>query len=196
MILVVGLGNPGERYADTRHNVGFMVVDLLAKAAGISIWKEEHNALTATFMTGGEKIMLAKPQTFMNLSGEAVGALARYYKVVPEDIIVIYDDMDLPIGKLRIRAKGSDGGHKGMKSIISHLGTNKFPRVRVGVGRPDKGWTVINHVLAVPRGEEATAFEQGIAAAAEAVRGIWELGLDVAMNRFNPRHKKKEEADK
>lgn len=192
MIVIVGLGNPGREYDKTRHNAGFMVVDRLAAEVGISVWKEEHRAKTATFNAAGKKIMLVKPQTFMNLSGEAVGPLLRYYKVKPADMVVIYDDMDLPIGKLRIRTKGSDGGHNGMKSLIAHVGTKDFPRVRVGVGRPSAGWTVVNHVLAKPQAEDAKAFEDGIDAAAAAVRGIWELGLDLAMNRFNPRHKAKE----
>jgi len=191
--MVVGLGNPGSEYAQSRHNAGFMAVDTIAERHGVTRWKEEQRALTATYLHAGEKIMLVKPQTFMNLSGEAVGPLARYYRIDPADVYVIYDDMDLPVGQLRIRVKGSDGGHNGMKSVIAHLGTKDYPRLRVGVGRPAPGWSVIDHVLAMPREEDAAAFQEGIAAAAAAVDAIAELGLDVAMNRCNPRHHGKAE---
>lgn len=188
MIMVVGLGNPGSQYERSRHNVGFMTVDRIADRHGVTVWKEERKALTATYMHAGEKIMLVKPQTFMNLSGEAVGSLAHYYRVDPADVYVIYDDMDLLVGQLRIRVKGSDGGHNGMKSVIAHLGTKDYPRLRVGVGRPAPGWSVVDHVLAMPQDDEARDFADGIAAAAAAVDAIVELGLDVAMNRCNPRH--------
>lgn len=187
-MMVVGLGNPGSRYETSRHNAGFMAIDCIAERHGVTRWKEEQHALTATYVYAGVKIMLVKPQTFMNLSGEAVGPLARYYRIDPADIYVIYDDMDLPTGQLRMRVKGSDGGHNGMKSIISHLGTKEYPRLRVGVGRPAPGWTVVNHVLASPAEDEVAAFRKGIEAAAKAVDVIAQEGFDVAMNRCNPRH--------
>ena len=140
MQLIVGLGNPGTKYAGTRHNAGFMAVTAIAEKYGVTRWKEEHQAHTATINVDGEKVMLVMPQTFMNLSGDAVGPLMRYYKLSPADVIVIYDDMDLPVGQLRLRVKGSAGGHNGMKSVIAHLGTDQFPHVRIGIGRPQPGW--------------------------------------------------------
>lgn len=189
MKLIVGLGNPGTEYEKTRHNVGFMAVDLLAEKLGAVTWKEEHKAQTAAVRIDGEKCLLVRPQTFMNLSGDAVGKLAAYYKVEPQDIIVVYDDMDLPVGVLRIRTRGSAGGHNGMKSVIAALGTQEFPHVRVGVGRPAAGWTVIAHVLAAPQGEEWQAMQEGVQKAAEAALAIAELGVDLAMNRLNPQRR-------
>ncbi|MCI5837189.1 MAG: aminoacyl-tRNA hydrolase [Veillonellaceae bacterium] len=186
MKLIVGLGNPGDKYERTRHNVGFLAVDGLAAELGVYRWREEHAALTASVTIAGEKALLVKPQTFMNLSGDAVGALSRYYKVAPADIIVIYDDMDLPVGRLRIRAKGSAGGHNGMKSVIAHLGTNVFPHVRIGIGRPQLGRTVIEHVLLPPLPTEQAAVTEAIAAAGKVAIAICRDGLDLAMNRFNP----------
>lgn len=136
MKIIVGLGNPGNEYAKTRHNVGFMLVDALAEHLNINLWKDKFNAQIAEGRIGTEKILLVKPQTYMNNSGEAVGPLMRWYKVTPEDIIVAHDDMDIPAGTIRIRKKGSSGGHNGIKSLIAHLGSENFPRVRLGVGRP------------------------------------------------------------
>ena len=135
MKMIVGLGNPGAEYAQTRHNVGFMLVDKLASDLKVDVTKKKFNALMAECQIKGEKIILVKPQTYMNLSGDAVGPLARWYKINPSDIMVIYDDMDLPLGKLRIRPFGGTGGHNGMKSLIAALGTEKFPRMRIGIGR-------------------------------------------------------------
>lgn len=189
MKLIVGLGNPGSEYEKTKHNIGFMVVDAIAKEVTHTPWKEEQKALVCTFTVDGEKIMLVKPQTFMNVSGESVGPLMRYYKVKPEDVYCVYDDMDLPVGKLRIRINGSAGGHNGIKSLISHLGTENFPRFRVGIGRPLPQWTVIDHVLAPFPKEQEEAVVKGIEQTKKAILGALELGLDKAMNRFNPKRR-------
>ena len=174
-------------YERTRHNVGFMALDWLADKMGVAAWKEEHKAKTAVVLIGGEKCLLVQPQTFMNLSGEAVGKLASYYKLEPQDIIIIYDDMDLPVGVLRIRKRGSAGGHNGVKSIITVLGTQEFPHIRVGIGRPMENRTVISHVLEAPKGDEWQTLQEGVQKAAEAALAVVELGIDLAMNRFNPK---------
>ena len=134
MFLIAGLGNPGKEYENTRHNAGFMVLDALADKLGADISEKKHKALCGKAVIGGQKLILLKPQTYMNSSGESIRAAADYYKVDPEDILVVYDDISLAPGQLRIRAEGSAGGHNGIKSIIAHLGTQEFPRVRVGVG--------------------------------------------------------------
>lgn len=145
--MVVGLGNPGAQYHETKHNIGFMVVDKWAKNEGVTFNKTKHQALFAELFINGEKIILVKPQTYMNLSGQAVKPLMDYFDCDIEDVVVVYDDMDLPIGKIRLRQKGSAGGHNGIKSLISSLGTQDFQRIRVGVGRPLEFETVIDHVL-------------------------------------------------
>lgn len=187
MKLVVGLGNPGARYEKTKHNVGFMVVDKICDEVEVTPWKDQFNGQVCTFTAKGEKIMLVKPQTFMNVSGECVGPLMRYYKIEPQDVFCIYDDMDLPVGKIRIRTHGSSGGHNGIKSLISHLGTEEFPRFRIGIGRPLPQRTVVDHVLAPFPEEQHDAVEMGIKDMAKAVLGCINLGLEVGMNRYNPR---------
>ncbi len=187
MKLIVGLGNPGTRYEKTKHNVGFMVIDKIAEDVEHTPWKDQFNGQVSTCTIKGEKIMLVKPQTFMNVSGECVGPLMRYYKIEPQDVYCIYDDMDLPVGKIRIRTHGSSGGHNGIKSLISHLGTEEFPRFRVGIGRPLPQRTVVDHVLAPFLEEQQEAVEKGIKDMAKAVLGCINLGLEVGMNRFNPR---------
>ena len=147
MKLVVGLGNPGKQYETTKHNIGFMVIDAIADSVSHTPWKEEQRAEVCSITVDGEKVLLVKPQTFMNASGESVGPLMRYYKIDPSDVYCIYDDMDLPVGKLRIRPNGSSGGHNGIKSIIAETGTQEFDRIKIGIGRPQKGMTVVNHVL-------------------------------------------------
>lgn len=189
MKLIVGLGNPGTEYAKTKHNIGFIVVDAIADAMPHTPWKEEQKALVCTATYEGEKIMLVKPQTFMNSSGESVGPLMRYYKIDPTDVYVIYDDMDLPVGKLRLRPSGSAGGHNGMKSLIAHIGTDGFPHFRFGIGRPLPKWTVIDHVLAPFPEEQHEAIAKGIEAMQKAVLGTVKLGIDTAMNRFNPKRR-------
>ncbi|MGC9523067.1 MAG: aminoacyl-tRNA hydrolase [Anaerolineae bacterium] len=135
-ILVAGLGNPGPRYSHNRHNIGFQAVEAVAEANHLDFRRTEHHAETAHTSIAGQRLILAKPQTWMNDSGKAVGALSRFYKIPPEDILVVYDDLDIPLGTLRFRSDGSSGGHRGVESIIRHLGTDAFPRLRIGIGRP------------------------------------------------------------
>ena len=185
MYIIVGLGNPGLRYHHTRHNAGFEAVDMVAKTFNIGIRKKEKRALTGAGTIAGERVLLVKPQTFMNNSGEAVGPLASYYGVDPDHVIVISDDVMQDCGGIRIRAKGSAGGHNGLKSIISHLGTEAFPRIRIGVGRLPVGVDMVAHVLGKLRGED----KKRLAAAVADVPGIIELlvtgNLERAMNDYN-----------
>ena len=188
MKMIVGLGNPGREYEHTRHNVGFDVISALAEKLEISagMWKAEHRAHTARGMIGSEKVILVKPQTFMNLSGEAVRELNDYYKLGGvSDIIVISDDVAIPTGNIRIRMKGSSGGHNGLKNIILHMGSEDFVRVRVGVG--DSGGDMVGHVLGHFSSEDAKKMSDAYKKAADAVCCIVTDGADVAMNRFNTR---------
>ena len=189
MKLVVGLGNPGKQYEKTKHNIGFMVVDAIADSVPHTPWREEQRAEVCSITVAGEKVLLVKPQTFMNVSGESVGPLMRYYKIDPSDVYCIYDDMDLPVGKLRIRPNGSSGGHNGIKSLISHLGTENFPRFRVGIGRPLPQCTVIDHVLAPFSEESQEKVQKGIKDTVKAVLGTLEVGIDKGMNQFNPKRR-------
>ena len=189
MKLVVGLGNPGKQYEATKHNIGFMVIDAIADSASHTPWREEQKAEVCSINVAGEKVLLVKPQTFMNASGESVGPLMRYYKIDPSDVYCIYDDMDLPVGKLRIRPNGSSGGHTGIKSLISHIGTENFPRFRVGIGRPLPQWTVIDHVLAPFSEENQEKVQKGIKDTVKAVLGTLEVGIDKGMNQFNPKRR-------
>lgn len=187
MYLIAGLGNPGKKYEGTRHNAGFSTIDVLAGKLGIGVNENRHKGLCGKGMIGGEKVVLLKPQTFMNLSGESLRAVSDFYKIEPENIIVIYDDIDLAVGHLRVRAKGSAGGHNGIKSIIAHLGTQEFPRVRVGVGaKPDK-MDLADYVLGHFAQVEKPVMEDAFEAAAQAAIAIVEDGIDTAMNRFNGR---------
>ena len=184
--IVVGLGNPGPKYDWTRHNVGFLVVDELADRANIPVQRVKYKALTNTTKLGGKSVLLMKPVTYMNLSGEAVGQAARFYKVPPERVLVISDDVSLPQGKLRIRRSGSAGGHNGLKNIIAHLGTDQFPRVKVGVGnkpRPDSDMAA--WVLGKFTGPDREAMETDVKKAADAVTCLIEQGADKAMAQFN-----------
>ena len=138
--LIAGLGNPGAEYAKTKHNAGFLLVDALAEKLGTDAWRERYDALVLDARMGGEKVLLVKPLTYMNESGRAIGPLLDWYKLGPEDLIVAHDDMDLPVGTIRIRKKGSAGGHNGIKSILAHVGDEHFVRVRIGIGRPLPGW--------------------------------------------------------
>lgn len=184
--LVVFLGNPGSKYDRTRHNVGFMCADCCEKAEGVSINRARFKALTAQITLGQEGVLLMKPQTYMNLSGEAVGQAAKFYKVPAQRVIVVSDDVSLPVGKLRIRSKGSAGGHNGLKSIISHLGADAFPRVRIGVGQPPHPeYDMADWVLGSFQGKDAEAVDQAVKRAWEAVKSIICDGTDKAMNRFN-----------
>ena len=190
MKIIVGLGNPGSEYERTRHNTGFMVVDRLASKHNIEIKKEKSKALFGTGEINGEKVMIVKPQTFMNLSGESIRPLADYYKVDPEDILIVYDDISLAPGQLRIRAKGSAGGHNGIKSIIAHLGTQEFPRVKVGVGEKPSRMDLADYVLGHFSKEERATMDDAVKEAADAVCEIVNVGIAQAMNDHN---RKKEE---
>lgn len=192
MKLIVGLGNPGRHYANNRHNVGFKCIDLFAREHGISLTQRGARGKLGTGEVAGTRIMLAKPQTFMNLSGEAVAALVRRYKLSPEDILVIYDDLDLPLGKIRIREKGSSGGHKGLKSIISHLGTQDFPRIRIGIaplesaaGNPPEKVDAVEHVLSDFTEAEKTVMREVYPKVAAAIQRILTEGIAAAMNKYN-----------
>ena len=184
--IVVGLGNPGPKYDWTRHNVGFLVVDELADRANIPVQRVKYKALTNTTKLGGKSVLLMKPVTYMNLSGEAVGQAARFYKVPPERILVISDDVSLPQGKLRIRRSGSAGGHNGLKNIILQLGGDGFPRVKVGVGgKPHPDYDMADWVLSKFTGEDAKAMDQAVKRCADAVECLLREGADRAMSRFN-----------
>ncbi len=182
--LIVGLGNPGRKYAGNRHNVGFQCLDRLAEARGLSFSRRKHKALLAQGEVAGLKVILAKPQTFMNLSGDAVERIARFYKVPPEDILVIYDDLDLPVGRIRLRPDGGSGGHKGMKSIIERLGANGFPRLRVGIGRPTHG-DPADYVLDDFTLDERITIDVVYERVASAVELWLTEGVVAAMNEYN-----------
>ncbi|GHO65697.1 peptidyl-tRNA hydrolase [Ktedonobacter sp. SOSP1-52] len=185
MKLLVGLGNPGAQYERTRHNVGFRVIDALAEKLGVR-WERRGRAMIANSTLEHEKVVLVKPITFMNNSGEAVGELQRWFKLEPEDILVVYDELDLPVGQLRVRARGSAGGHNGMKSLIQHLHTDQFPRLRVGIGRPaNHRPDTINYVLGIPPKDEYITLLQAEDKALEAFSLILREGLDQAMNTLN-----------
>lgn len=193
MKLIVGLGNIGKEYEGTRHNIGFMVADELAKRWGITTWKNERSAMCAEYRIP-EKVFLIKPTTYMNLSGEAVGAFANFYNIDPEDIAVIQDDLDLPCGKLRIRRKGSAGGHNGIKSIQQHLGTGDFPRFKIGIGHPERNASaVIGHVLHRFGKEEQPLIEEAVKQMADAVE-LWLKGdMDAVMQEYNKKPPKKKD---
>ena len=184
--LVVFLGNPGPRYECTRHNAGFMTGDALARALGVSIDRLRFKALTAAADINGEKVLLMKPQTFMNLSGEAVGEAARFYKIPPEHVLVVSDEISLPLGRLRLRTKGSAGGHNGLKSIIAALGSDAFPRIRIGVGAPPHpDYDMADWVLSVFRNQDLEDMRAAADRAAQAVISYISDGPERAMNKFN-----------
>ena len=190
--IIAGLGNPGSEYAHTKHNVGFMFIDALAEHLGVDNWKEKFDAFIAEGRIGAEKVILVKPITYMNDSGRAVGPLLSWYKLGPEDLMVVHDDMDIPAGTVRIRRKGSAGGHNGIKSILAHVGDENFARVRIGIGRPLAGWTVVNHVLASFSEEDVPKIHEAIQYLIPAVECIAAEGVDLAMNRYNPKKQKKQ----
>ncbi|MDD6190966.1 MAG: aminoacyl-tRNA hydrolase [Firmicutes bacterium] len=192
MYVIAGLGNPGKEYEKTRHNMGFLVVDRLAEKCGIKVNKLKHKALTGDGRIGGEKVLLVKPQTYMNLSGESLREVVRYYDVEMSDLIVIYDDFDLETGALRIRKKGSAGSHNGMKSVIYQLQSDEFPRVRIGIGASG-GLDWKDFVTGRISSAEADVLAETLDKAADAIISIIEDGIDVAMNRFNTGKKKKRE---
>ena len=185
MYLIVGLGNPGREYEHTRHNAGFDAIDVLAGKLGADVKEQKHKGLCGKGMIAGEKVILLKPQTFMNLSGESVRAAADFYKIDAEHMIVLYDDIDLDVGKLRVRAKGSAGGHNGIKNIIAHMGTQEFPRVRIGVGAKPDRMDLADYVLGRFSQVERPVMEDAFEEAAEAAIAVVEDGIDAAMNRFN-----------
>lgn len=189
MRIIVGLGNPGEKYSRTRHNVGFDVIDLLSAKLNIPVKKLKCRATIGEGMIGGEKIVLIKPQTFMNLSGLTVSDALSWYKAEPKDVLLIVDDIDLPLGQVRLRAKGGPGTHNGLRHIVQCTGTGDFPRVRVGVGAPPPEWDLADWVLSKYADEESqkTAYDAYLLAADAAL--CWaENGIDLAMNRYNKRH--------
>ncbi|MGO5114099.1 aminoacyl-tRNA hydrolase [Candidatus Avoscillospira sp. LCP25S3_F1] len=184
--LVVGLGNPGSQYEATRHNVGFRAVDALAKEAGVKIDRAKFQALTAQATVGGVRVLLMKPQTYMNLSGVAVKQAADFYKVPPERVLVLFDDIDLDVGRLRIRRNGSAGGHNGIKSIISSLGSQEFPRIKIGVGaKPHPDYDLADWVLSRFTLAEQKLLDPAIEHAAEAVPVIFTQGIERASSQFN-----------
>ncbi|WP_078393327.1 aminoacyl-tRNA hydrolase [Shouchella patagoniensis] len=185
MKLVVGLGNPGKKYERTRHNIGFDIIEHCSEALNISLDKQKFKGIYGEQTINGEKVILLKPLTYMNLSGESVRPLMDYFKINLEDLVVIYDDLDLPTGKIRLRQKGSAGGHNGIKSLISHLGTQEFNRIRVGVGRPLNGEPVVNYVLSGYRKEELENVEEAIKKTSDAVRAWLEKPFLEVMNDFN-----------
>ena len=184
--LIVFLGNPGLRYEGSRHNAGFMAGDAMAKSKGVSINKSRFKALTAVCDIGGQSVLLMKPQTFMNLSGEAAAQAARFYKIPPERVLVVSDEVSLPIGKLRIRVKGSAGGHNGLKDIIAKLGTEDFPRIRLGVGAPPHpDYDLADWVLSVFKNRDAELMAEAAGRAAAAAECYITEGAERAMNLFN-----------
>lgn len=184
--IVAFLGNPGLKYNGTRHNAGFMAADAMEKKLGVSINKMRFKALTQTVDISGKKVLLMKPQTFMNLSGDAIVQAANFYKVPPERVIVVSDETALPIGRLRIRRGGSAGGHNGLKSVIARLGTDQFPRIRLGVGdKPHPDYDMADWVLSAFKGQDAADMELVAKKAADAVECYITEGADRAMNRFN-----------
>lgn len=187
MHLVVGLGNPGRKYDKTRHNMGFNAIDKMADDLGIKVKTKKFRALVGEGTLNGEKIILVKPQTYMNNSGESVGEIFSYYKIPDENLIVIYDDVDLPAGSVRVRKSGGPGTHNGMKSVIHHLGFTDFPRVRLGIGTNAEGEDLIDHVIGkVPRNERRMLDDLALKGA-DAVKDIVTDGVEIAMTRHNNR---------
>ena len=192
MFLIAGLGNPGRQYEKTRHNMGFDVIDEIIDRCWIPQGGIAHKAMYGKGIIAGEKVMLAKPLTYMNLSGESIREFVNYYKIDPEtELIVIYDDIDLEPGQIRIRKKGSAGGHNGIKSIIGQLGTQNFYRIKVGVGAKPKGWDLADYVLGHFSSQERELVDEAVKKAADAVETILQSGIDAAMNQYNGSGKKK-----
>ncbi|AAP07154.1 Peptidyl-tRNA hydrolase [Bacillus cereus ATCC 14579] len=185
MKLIVGLGNPGREYELTRHNIGFMAIDELAKRWNISLNEQKFKGVFGAGFVNGEKVILLKPLTYMNLSGESIRPLMDYYKIDVEDFVVMYDDLDIPVGKLRLRMKGSAGGHNGVKSTISHLGTQEFQRIRMGIDRPKNGMKVVDYVLGRFTSEEIPDVNHSIEKAADACEEWLNKPFLQIMNTFN-----------
>lgn len=187
MHIIVGLGNPTREYTGTRHNIGFDAVQRIADDYNISLDMKKHKSLCGKGIIEVEKVILAQPQTYMNLSGEAVRELKDFYKVKNDDIIIIYDDISLDVGQLRIRKKGSAGGHNGIKSIISHLNSEEFPRIKIGVGDKPKGWDLADYVLGRFSDEENTVIREVLKRTSDACTCMITQGMDASMNQFNKR---------
>ena len=185
MKIIVGLGNPGRKYERTRHNAGFMAVDAIAGSLKLDLAQEKYHALIAKGRIGADEALFAKPQTFMNESGRSVGAILRYTYATSADLVVVHDDLDLPLGTVRVKTGGGHGGHNGLRSIIEHIGTPDFVRVRVGVGRPTPGFDTADYVLSPFSAEERKAATEAFEKAAEAVKAVVLEGAVKAMNRFN-----------
>ena len=184
-IIIVGLGNPGAQYARTRHNVGFWCVDRLAAEHSIGFSRRHRSAHVGEGVVEGHRVVLAKPRTFVNRSGEAVAYLLQRFGVSPEKLLVVYDDVDLPLGKVRLRAKGSAGGHNGIKSIVESLGTQDFPRMRIGIGRPPDGADQVEYVTGTMSKDEQEVVDEAVRRAAQAAVDAVADGMTTAMNRFN-----------
>ena len=191
MKMLVGLGNPGKEYENTKHNVGWMLLDAIADELGTSVgWRKCGKALVAESRLGAEKLILVKPLTYMNLSGGAVSPLMNWYKLGTGDVMVAHDDMDIPVGVVRIRKKGGAGGHNGIKSLLQHLPDENFARIRIGIGRPLPGWSAVNHVLAVFNEDQRPLIDESIKYLIPAVECIVTDGIDFAMNKYNPKRTK------
>ena len=188
--LIVGLGNPGQKYEHTRHNMGFLTVDLLAEQLNVKLNKVKFKSAYNIVRFGGQKCLVMKPQTYMNLSGESIRSIVEYYKIDPEEeLLVIYDDISLEVGQLRIRRKGSAGGHNGIKNIIANLGSSVFPRIKVGVGEKPKGYDLADYVLGKFSKEDRVLMEEGYDLACEASALIMQGAIDQAMNEYNQKKK-------
>lgn len=185
MYLIVGLGNPESDYSNTRHNMGFNVINKLAKEYDITISRKKFNSEYENAMIEGKKVMLVKPQTFMNSSGEAVIEFINFYKIELEKVIIVYDDIDIEPGKIRIRKSGSPGSHNGMKSVVHFLNNENFPRIRVGIGKPDQNENMIEYVIGAVSEEERKELDNGAEIAKNAIIEILKNGIDSAMNKFN-----------
>lgn len=198
LFVVVGLGNPGPKYTGTKHNIGFEVIDRLAKKYNIDTTKFKNKALVGDGIIEGKRVLLVKPQTFMNLSGESVREIVNFYKIPQDHFLVIYDDTSLSVGTVRIREKGSHGGHNGIRNIIAQMGTDEFWRVKVGIGEKPNGWDLADYVLAKFQGDDLPMVEQGVDKSLLAVETILARGITEAMNRVNqkPKTLKKEKAEK
>lgn len=196
MMIIAGLGNPGKEYDNTKHNVGFWVIDQLAKQYNITVTKFKHKALIGDGIIAGKKVLLVKPQTYMNLSGESIKEILKFYKIPIEQLYVIYDDTSLPLSAVRIREKGSAGGHNGMKNIIAHLGTDVFIRIKVGIGEKPNGWDLADYVLAKFSKDEEPLILSGVEKAAHAVELLLSKGITEAMNQTNQKLKKQNKKTK
>lgn len=195
MILVAGLGNPGKEYEDTKHNVGFLTVDEIGKRAGIVLSKKKFHSTFGEGYFGGSRLLLIKPETYMNKSGEAVASAQQFYGLPAENMLIVYDEMDLPVGTIRIKPGGGSAGHNGIKSIISRTGTSDFPRIRIGIGKPYSKSGGAGHVLSGFSESESELIRQSISTASDAVLEIIENGVESAMNKFNSRPKTDENTE-